>query len=93
MRNRVALLGALLVTGLVLAGMGTALGVEEVFQRIGKAVSIVGTGDQVTVYEDGKVIDNFTLAEGEEYIWETSDYATHIGTMTEEEMEKRNITK
>jgi hypothetical protein len=92
-RNRVALLGALLVTGVVLAGMGTALGVEEAVQGImGKAVSVVsllGMGDQVTVYEDGKVIDNFTLAEGEEYIRETSDYAIHIGTMTEEEMAKR----
>ncbi len=88
-RNRVALLGALLVTGLVLAGLGTALGVGEAFQKIGKSVSVVGIGDQVTVYEDGKVIDNFTLPEGEEYTWETSDYGIHIGTMTEEEMEKR----
>ena len=88
-RNRVALLGALFVTGLVLAGLGTALGGGEVFQRIGKAVSVVGIGDQVTVYEDGKVIENFTLPEGEEYTWETSDYGIHIGPMTEEEMEKR----
>ncbi|MBC8521706.1 MAG: hypothetical protein H8D26_06935, partial [Methanomicrobia archaeon] len=88
-RNRVALLGALLVTGLVLAGLGTALGVGEVFQEIGKAVGVVAIGNQVTVYEDGKVIENFTLPEGGEYTWETSDYGIHIGTMTEEEMEKR----
>jgi uncharacterized protein YggL (DUF469 family) len=87
-KNRVALLGALLVTGLVLAGMGTALGVGEVFQEIGKSVGVVAIGNQVTVYEDGKVIENFTLAEGESYTWETSDYGIHIGTMTEEEMEK-----
>lgn len=84
-----ALLGALLVTGLVLAGLGTALGVGEVFQEIGKVVSVVGIGDQVTVYEDGKVIDNFTLPEGGEYTWETSKGAIHIFSMTEEEMEKR----
>ena len=89
-RNRVALLGALLVTGLVLAGLGTALGVGEAVQGImWKTVSIVGIGDQVTVYEDGKVIENFTLPEGEAYTWETSDYGIHIGTMTEEEMDKR----
>ena len=35
-RNRVALLGALLVVGLVLAGLGTALGVGEVLQRFEK---------------------------------------------------------
>ncbi len=88
-RNRVALLGALLALGMVLAGLGTALGVGEAFQEIGKAVSVVAIGDQVTVYEDGKVIENFTLPEGESYTWETSDYGIHIGTMTEEEMEKR----
>jgi len=87
-RNRVALLGALLVTGLVLAGLGTALGVGEAFQEIGKAVSVVGIGDQVTVYEDGKVIDNFTLPEGGNYTWETSDHAIHIFTIPKEEMEK-----
>lgn len=88
-RNRVALLGALLVTGLVLAGIGTAFGVGEAFQEIGKTVSVVGIGDQVTVYEDGKVIENFTLPEGGNYTWETTDYGIHIDTMTEEEMEKR----
>lgn len=85
-----ALLGALLVTGLVLAGLGTALGVGEAVQGImRKTVSVVGIGDQVTVYEDGKVIDNFTLPEGGNYTWETSDGAIHIFEMTEEEMEKR----
>jgi hypothetical protein len=92
-RNRVALLGALFVTGLVLAGLGTALGVGEVFQEIGKAVSVVTTGDQVTVYEDGKVVQNFTLPDGESYNYtcESSDGAIRIfgGKMTEEEMEKQ----
>jgi len=32
----------------------------------------------VTVYEDGKVIDNFTLPEGGNYTWETSDYGIDI---------------
>ena len=33
----------------------------------------------VTVYEDGKVIDNFALPEGGNYTWETSDYGIHNG--------------
>jgi len=39
---------------------------------------VVGKGDQVRVYEDGKVIDNFTLPEGGNYTWETSDYGGFI---------------
>ncbi|MGB2728913.1 MAG: hypothetical protein WBD09_10655 [Halobacteriota archaeon] len=90
-RNRVALLGALLVTGLVLAGMGTAFGAGAVFQGKAKVFGAMVITDQVTISEDGKVIQNFTLPEGEweEYTWETSDGAIHIFKMTEEEMEKR----
>ena len=89
-RNRVALLGALLVTGLVLAGLGTALGVGEAFQRFEKTFfsAVVITG-QVTISEDGKVVQNFTLPDGENYTWETSEGAIHIFKMTEEETEKR----
>ena len=89
-RNRVALLGALFVTGLVLAGLGTALGVGEAVQRFEKTFfSAVVITDQVTISEDGKVVQNFTLPDGENYTWETSDGAIHIFKMTEEEMEKR----
>ena len=88
-RNRVALLGALFVIGLVLAGLGTALGVGEVFQGAEKTFRTVIITSQVTISEDGKVVQNFTLPEGENYTWETSDYGIHIFTMTDEEMEKR----
>lgn len=86
-----ALLGALLVTGLVLAGLGNALGAGAVFQEKAKVFGAMVISDQVTIYEDGKVIQNFTLPEGEreEYTWDTSDGAIHIFKMTEEEMEKR----
>ena len=88
-RNRVALLGALLVIGLVLAGLGTALGVGGVFQ-FEKTFRTVVITDQVTICEDGKtVVQNFTLPEGEEYTWETSEGGIHIFTTTEEETEKR----
>ena len=40
-KNRVALLGALLLAGLVLAGLGTALGVGEAFRRFEKTFSAV----------------------------------------------------
>ena len=82
------LLGALLALGLVLAGIGTVLGVGEVFQRINEKVVcgvIVVGNHQVIVYEDGKVIDNFTLPEGEEYTRENVDYVIHVGPVTEEE--------
>jgi len=88
-RNRVALLGALLVTGLVLAGLGTAFGAGAVFQEKAKEFRAIVISDQVTIYEDGKVALNFTLPEGENYTWETRDHAIHIGIMTDEEMEKR----
>ena len=84
-----ALLGALLVTGLVLAGLGTAFGADAVFQEKAKVFRAIVISDQVTISEDGKVALNFTLPEGESYTWETSDYGIHIGTMTEEEMAKR----
>ena len=86
-KNRVVLLGALLVLGLVLAGIGTVLGVGEVFQGINEKVvcGVIVVGNQVTLYEDGKAIDNFTLPEGEEYTWENVDYAIHVGPVTAEE--------
>ena len=46
---------------------------------------VLVVGNQVTLYEDGKAIDNFTLPEGEEYTWENVDYAIHVGPVTEEE--------
>jgi len=88
-KNRVALLGALLVTGLVLAGLGTAFGTGALFQEKAKEFRAMVISDQVTIYEDGKVVQNFTLPEGENYTWETSDGAIHVFTMTEEEMEKK----
>jgi len=93
MRNRVALLGALLVTGLVLAGLGTALGVGDVLKFAGKEISAsVMTNedgmDVVTIREDGKVVKEVTLPEGE-YTWETSNHKLVLHKMTPEEMEKR----
>ena len=88
-KRRVALLGALLVAGMVLAGLGTAFGAGAVFQEKAKEFRAIVISDQVTIYEDGKVALNFTLPEGENYTWETRDHAIHIGIMTDEEMEKR----
>ncbi|MEA2033023.1 MAG: hypothetical protein U9N41_05515 [Euryarchaeota archaeon] len=56
-RNRVALLGALFVTGLVLAGLGTAFGAGAVFQeetplRL-KAIS-EGDSTKIVVFKDGE---------------------------------------
>ncbi|KAB2946797.1 MAG: hypothetical protein MPEBLZ_01937 [Candidatus Methanoperedens nitroreducens] len=39
---------------------------------------ILVAGNQVTIYEGGKVIQNFTLPEGEEYTWNTSNGGVYI---------------
>ena len=65
MRNRVALLGALLVTGLVLAGIGTAFGAGAVFQEKTplwlEAVS-EGNFTKIAVFRDGAEIGTYNTS-------------------------------
>ncbi|NJD76384.1 MAG: hypothetical protein FIB08_04715 [Candidatus Methanoperedens sp.] len=88
-RNRVALLGGLFVIGLTLAGIGNALGAGTAFQGIEEGIRAIATGDQVTIYKGDKVVQNFTLQEGQEYTWNTSNGGIYIGRMTKEEIEKK----
>lgn len=94
MKNRLALLSILLVAGLLMAGIGSALGVGNLLKFAGKQVSAsVMTNedgmDVVTIREDGKVVKEFTLPESsEDYTIETSDGKIVIGKMTKEEMKK-----
>lgn len=94
MKNRVALLSMLLVLGLLMAGIGTALGAGNLLKFAGKQVSAsVMTNedglDVVTIREDGKVVKEFILPESSgDYTIETSDGKIVIGEMTKEEMEK-----
>lgn len=91
MKNRVALLSILLIVGLLIASIGTALGAGKVFQGIGKEVKAVMMGNQVTISEDGKVVKEFTLSdeEGYNYTWEISGHKLVIHKITKEEMEKK----
>ncbi|HJH25945.1 MAG TPA: hypothetical protein C5S37_04040 [Methanophagales archaeon] len=65
-RNRVALLGALLVTGMVLAGLGTALGAGAVFQEeTPLRLEAVSEGDftKIVVFRDGEEIETLNVSE------------------------------
>lgn len=87
-KNRAILLGGLFVVGLTLAGIGNALGAGTAFQGIAEEIRAVATGDQVTIYKGDKVVQNFTLQEGQEYTWNTSNGGISIGRMTKEQIEK-----
>ena len=87
MKNRLALLSVLLVAGLLMAGIGTALGAGNLLKFAGKQVSAVAMNDQLKIYEDGKLIKEVTLPKGE-YTIETSEYKITVHKMTKEEIEK-----
>jgi len=87
MKNRLALLSILLVAGLLMAGIGTALGAENLLKFAGKQVSAVAMNDQLKIYEDGKLVKEITLPEGE-YTIETSGHKIVFRKMTPEEIEK-----
>ena len=64
--NRLALFSILLVAGLVMGGTATALGANDLLQEFtGKEVVVVAMNDQLKVYEDGKLVKEITLPEGE----------------------------
>ena len=87
MKNRLALLSILLVAGLLMAGIGTALGAGNLLKFAGKQVSAVAVNDQLKIYEDGKLVKEITLPEGE-YTVETSGHKIVFRKMTKEEIEK-----
>ena len=87
MKNRLALLSTLLVAGLLMAGVGTALGAGNLLKFAGKEVSAVATDNQLKIYEDGKLVKEVTLPEGE-YTIETSGHKIVFQKMTSEEIEK-----
>ena len=88
MKNRLALLSILLVAGLLMAGIGTALGAGNLLKFAGKQVSAVAMNDQLKIYEDGKLVKEVTLPEGE-YVWESSGHKLVLHKMTSEEMKKK----
>ena len=92
MKNRLALLSILLVAGLLMAGMGTVLGAGNLLRFAGKQVSAVAMNDQLKIYEDGKLVKEVTLPEGEyTYTIKTTEISGHkivFRKMTKEEIEK-----
>ena len=88
MKNRFALLSVLLVAGLLMAGIGTALGAGSLIKFERKEISAIAINDQLKIYEDGKLVKEVTLPEGE-YTIETSRHKIVFRKMTKEEMKKR----
>ena len=93
MKNRLALLSILFIAGLLMAGIGTAVGAEKVLAKLtqgfGKEVKAVAVGNQVTIYEDGKAIQNFTLPEDAVAVWEFSEGTIRLNrTITKQEFAK-----
>ena len=87
MKNRLALLGILLVAGLAMAGIATALGAGNLLKFAGKQVSAVAMNDQLKIYEDGELVKEITMPKGE-YTIETSEHKIVFRKMTKEEIEK-----
>ena len=87
MKNRLALLSILLVAGLLMAGIGTAIGAGNLLKFAGKQVSAVAVNDQLKIYEDGKLVKEITLPEGE-YTIETSGHKIVFRKMSKEEVGK-----
>jgi len=93
MKNRLALLSILLVTGLVTAGIVTVSGASNSLNA-GKKVKLVAMGEQLKIYMDGKVVKELTLSEEGEYNF-TVEAAGHklqhkitIHKMTREEIKE-----
>ena len=70
-----------------MAGVGTALGAGNLLKFAGKEVSAVATDNQLKIYEDGKLVKEVTLPEGE-YTIETSGHKIVFRKMTPKEIEK-----
>ncbi len=91
--NKSALLGILLVAGVVMAGMATAFGAGDLLKFAGKEVKVVAMGEQLKIYENGKVVKEIAVPEGEYNF--TIEAAGHellhkitVHKMTKEEIEK-----
>lgn len=92
MRKRLALLSILLVAGLAMAGIATAFGAGNLVKFAGKEISAVAINDQLKIYENGKLVKEITLPEGEyTYTIKTTEISGHkivFHKMTKEEIEK-----
>ena len=96
MKKRLALLGILLVAGLSMAGIATAFGASNLLKFAGKEVRVVAMGEQLKIYENGKVVKEIPISEGEyTFTIEAGGHKlTHrlvVHKMTKEEIEKAQL--
>lgn len=87
MKSRLALLGILTVVGLLAASVATASGTGDFLKFAGKEVRVVAMGGQLKIYENGKLVKEITIPEGE-YTVETSEYKIVFFKMTPKEIEE-----
>ncbi|NJD51314.1 MAG: hypothetical protein FIB07_00425 [Candidatus Methanoperedens sp.] len=95
-KDRLKLIGSLTVMGLLLAGIGSALGAGTVLQE--KPVvfrAVVDQNGSVVIDRDGKVVQTFIMPEvpeGEVRTWSISDRRTNyiigVHNLTKEEIEE-----
>jgi len=90
MKNRLALLSILLVAGLAMAGIATAFGTGSLLKFAGKEVRVVATGEQLKIYENGEVVKEIPISEGEyTFTIEAAGHKLlHKITVTKGEIEK-----
>jgi hypothetical protein len=97
MKNRLALLSVLLVAGLLMAGVGSALGAGNLLKFAGKEVSGIVTGNEdgtqtLIIREDGKVVKEVTLPKDSEgsalSIKSSPDGKMVISQVSDEEIEE-----
>lgn len=91
MRNRMALLGVLLLAGFLMAGIGTALGTGKAFQGRPDVFSASVVDGQVVVSKNGEVVDRLAApADSENITIETSNGGVIVmGRLTSEEIKKQ----
>jgi len=73
-----------------MAGIATAFEASNLLKFAGKEISAVAMNDQLKIYEDGKLVKEITLPEGE-YTIETSGHKIVFRKMTKEEIEKAQV--
>ena len=90
MKNRMALLCSLLVFGLILVGIGSAVGTGTAFQGKADVFEAMLVNDTIEISRNGHTIKTLTMPEGKEgFSMEIADGGgIHIGYLTEEEMEE-----
>ena len=98
MKNRLVLLSILLVAGLSMAGIATAFGASNLLKFAGKEVRVVAMEEQLKIYENGKVVKEIPIPEGEGEYTFTIEAGGHklthrlvVHRMTKEEIEKAQL--